>query len=163
MLVVLVGHGYLRGVADTRTPLVVTIVSNVVNVVLEVVLVYGFDLGVAGSAWGTVVAQLLAAGWFLVALGRQLAAAAAPRTPVAAALRRRLVAAPRLFVATAALLATHALATSIAARVDAATLGGPQITMQVHFFIAPVLDSLAIPGQVLVGTSLGAGDVREAR
>lgn len=163
MLVVLVGHGYLRGVADTRTPLVVTLVSNVVNVVLEVVLVYGLDLGVAGSAWGTVVAQLLAAAWFLVALGRQLAKARAPRAPVAAEIRRLLVAGRHLFVRTAALLATHALATSIAARVDPATLGGHQITMQVHFFIALVLDSLAIPGQVLVGTSIGAGDLREAR
>lgn len=163
MLVVLVGHGYLRGVADTRTPLVVTVVSNVVNIVLEVLLVYGLDLGVAGSAWGTVVAQLVAAGWFLVALGRRLAAADAMRMPVADEIRRLLVAGRHLFVRTAALLATHALATSVAARVDPATLGGHQITMQVHFFIALVLDSLAIPGQVLVGTSLGAGDLREAR
>lgn len=163
MLVVLVGHGYLRGVSDTRTPLVVTIVSNVVNIVLEVVLVYGLDLGVAGSAWGTVVAQVVAAAWFLVVLGRRLAVLDAGRMPVAAEIRRLLVAGRHLFMRTAALLATHALATSVAARVDPATLGGHQITMQVHFFIALVLDSLAIPGQVLVGTSIGAGDTVEAR
>ncbi len=67
------GNGYLRGVSDTRTPLLVVVAANVVNLVLEVVLVYGFDLGVAGSAWGTVVAQLLAAAWFLLLVGRRVA------------------------------------------------------------------------------------------
>nr|MDQ3756804.1 MATE family efflux transporter [Actinomycetota bacterium] len=61
VLVALVGHGYLRGVADTRTPLLISLAANGANLVLEVVLVYGFDLGVAGSAWGTVVAQAGAA------------------------------------------------------------------------------------------------------
>ena len=65
MLIALVGQGYLRGLSDTVTPFRVVIVANVLNVVLEVVLVYGFHLGVAGSAWGTVVAQWLAAAWFV--------------------------------------------------------------------------------------------------
>ncbi len=46
------GNGYLRGVSDTRTPLLVVVAANVVNLVLEVVLVYGFDLGVAGVGVG---------------------------------------------------------------------------------------------------------------
>jgi len=51
------GQGFLRGVSDLRTPLVIIIVGNVVNLILELVLVYGFDLGIEASAWGTVVAQ----------------------------------------------------------------------------------------------------------
>ncbi|MGH3071433.1 MAG: MATE family efflux transporter, partial [Gaiellaceae bacterium] len=51
------GQGYLRGVADLRTPLVIVIAANVVNAVLEVLFVYGFGWGLAGSAWGTVIAQ----------------------------------------------------------------------------------------------------------
>ena len=39
------GQGYLRGIADLRTPLVIVIAGNVVNVVLEVLFVYGFDWG----------------------------------------------------------------------------------------------------------------------
>ena len=46
------GQGYLRGVADLRTPLVIVIVANAVNLVLEVLFVYGFDWGIEGSAWG---------------------------------------------------------------------------------------------------------------
>ncbi len=163
VLVALVGNGYLRGVANTRAPLVVVVAANVLNVVLELVLVYGFDLGVAGSAWGTVVAQLLAAVWFLVLIGRQVTGEGVGAAPVGEEIVRLLVAGRHLLVRTAALLVTLALATSAAARVGEATLAGHQIAIQVHTFLALVLDSLAIPGQVLVATSLGAGDVDEAR
>jgi putative MATE family efflux protein len=163
VLVALVGSGYLRGVSDTRTPLRVVVVANVVNLVLEVVLVYGFDLGVAGSAWGTVVAQLLAAVWFLVLVGRRVAAEDVAVSPVREEIVRLLVAGRHLLLRTAALLGTLALATSTAARVGAATLAGHQIALQVHTFLALVLDSLAIPGQILVATALGAGNVHEAR
>ena len=45
VLIALVGNGVLRGVADLRTPLVIVVVANVANLVLEVVAVYGLDLG----------------------------------------------------------------------------------------------------------------------
>lgn len=163
VLVALVGNGYLRGVADTRTPLTVVVVANVVNLVLELVLVYGFHLGVAGSAWGTVVAQLLAAAWFLVLLGRRMAAGEASLAPQRAEMARLLLAGRHLFVRTAALLATLAAATSVAARVGPVALAGHQIALQVHTFLSLVLDALAIPGQILVGTLLGGGRPGEAR
>src|SRR5438105_7336332 len=72
LLVALVGNGYLRGVQDTRTPLVVVAVANVVNVVAEVVFVYGLHLGVAGSAWGTVIAEAVAAAWFAAVMVRHV-------------------------------------------------------------------------------------------
>ena len=67
------GQGYLRGMGDLRTPLIILVAAHAVNVVLELLFVYGFDWGLAGSAWGTVIAQLgmgaafvavqLRAGW----------------------------------------------------------------------------------------------------
>jgi putative MATE family efflux protein len=162
-LLAVVGNGYLRGVSDTRTPLLVVVVANLVNVVLDVVLVYGLDLGLAGSAWGTVVAQLLAAAWFLVLVGRRVMVEGVGVAPVRAEIVRLLVAGRHLLLRTGALLATLALATSTAARVGEATLAGHQIAIQVHTLLALVLDSLAIPGQILVATALGARDVDEAR
>ena len=66
VLIALGGAGYLRGLQDTRTTLVIAVAANTVNLALEVLLVYGLDTGIAGSAWGTVVAQVLAAAAFLV-------------------------------------------------------------------------------------------------
>ena len=163
VLVALVGNGYLRARSDVRSPLKVAVVANVVNVVLELVFVYRLHWGVAGSAWGTVIAQLLAGIWFVVLMGRRIAASDAGLGLVPAELRRLLVAGRHLFVRTAALLATLAMATAVASRVSVPVLGGHQIAIQVHTFIGLALDAFAIPGQILVATRLGARDHVEAR
>ena len=56
-LIALAGQGYLRGVSNLRRPLEIVVVANVANLVLEVLFVYGFHWGVAGSAAGTAIAQ----------------------------------------------------------------------------------------------------------
>ena len=58
MLLVLASTGALRGLLDTRTPLVVAAAGAVVNAVLNVVLVYGVGMGIAGSGLGTALTQL---------------------------------------------------------------------------------------------------------
>src|SRR5215510_3083914 len=58
MLVVLAGTGILRGLQDTRTPLAIAVAANLANIGLNLLFVYGFDLGISGSALGTTVAQL---------------------------------------------------------------------------------------------------------
>src|SRR5205807_3105237 len=131
--------------------------------VLEVVFVYGFDWGIAGSAWGTVVAQLLAAAWFLGIIGRLVAGAGSALRPVVAEMRHLLGVGGHIIVRTGALLAALALATSIAARVGPATLGAHQIGYQMFIFLALVTDAIAVAVQALVGTQLGAGDVAGAR
>jgi putative MATE family efflux protein len=157
VLVTLLGHGWFRGLSDTRTPLRVVLVANVLNIVLEVVLVYGFHRGVAGSAWGTVAAQYVAAAWFL------LMGVARFGRPVARELRRLATIGRHLFVRTLALVGVLVLSTSVAARIDAPTLGGHQIALQLFTFLALVVDALAIAAQAMVGTSLGAGQALGAR
>jgi putative MATE family efflux protein len=163
ILVALVGNGYLRGLSDTRTPFKVVLVANLVNVMLEVLFVYVFDLGVAGSAWGTVIAQVLSAGWFAVLIARRIGGTGAALSPVPREMRRLVVIGRHLFVRTGALLATLALATSVAARVDTPTLGAHQIALQVWLFVTLAFDGLAIPAQALTGTFLGAEEVGDAR
>ena len=68
-----------------------------------------------------------------------------------------------LFVRTAALMGTFALALNAASRTGDAVLGGHQIGMQVFFFVALATDSLAIAAQAIVGTALGHGDRVEVR
>lgn len=162
VLVALAAQGYLRGLSDTRSPLIVVLVANVLNVVLEVVLVYGFDLGVAGSAWGTLVAQLLAAAWFLRSCAKRISATGAGLGPVGAELRRLLAVGRHVLVRTGALLATLTLATATAARVGATTLAAHQIASQVFVLLALVVDALAIAAQAIIGTELGAAGDEEA-
>src|SRR6185437_7340569 len=63
-------QGYLRGVSDLRSPLLVVVAGNLANIVLEVVFVYVFHWGIAGSAAGTAIAQAGMAAAFVVELLR---------------------------------------------------------------------------------------------
>jgi putative MATE family efflux protein len=66
MLLVLAATGVLRGLQDTRTPLYVAGSGAAGNVVLNVILVHGLGLGIAGSAIGTVIAQIAMATAFII-------------------------------------------------------------------------------------------------
>lgn len=163
LLVVFAGQGHLRGLSDTRAPLRIVVASNIANIILEVVLVYGFDWGLAGSAWGTVIAQLFGAAWFVLLSSRRIVACESRLRPDWSEMRPLLMSGRHLLVRTAALLATFVIATATVGRIDAATLGAHQITMQVFVFLALSVDALAIAAQALVGTRLGAGDILDAR
>jgi putative MATE family efflux protein len=154
MLVALAGEGYLRGVSDLRTPLVILVVANAVNVVLEVLFVYGFDWGLAGSAWGTVIAQAGMGAAFAVSM---LRAPADRRRPDLERMRPLVRTGGHLTLRSAALLGAFTLASALAARIGTPELGAHQVAFQLFLFIALVLDAVAIAGQILVAGALGAG------
>lgn len=80
MLVVLAATGVLRGLQDTRTPLYVAVGGFAANAGLNAGLVYGAGLGIAGSAWGTVIAQNGMAAVYLYVVVRGARRQAAPET-----------------------------------------------------------------------------------
>jgi putative MATE family efflux protein len=161
-LLMLTSMGVFRGWSDTRTPFAVVLASNGLNVILEVLFVYGFDWGVAGSAWGTVIAQWMAAAWFLGLISAAVRATGARLRPVLKEARQLLSIGRHIVVRTAALLAALALATAAAGRVGTAALGGHQIAQQSFVFLALITDALAVSAQAIIGTASGAGDRREA-
>ncbi len=148
-------EGYLRGVSDLRTPLVIFVVANAANVVLEVLFVYGFGWGIAGSAWGTALAQ---AGMGIAFAWRLLPAARGALAVDFALMRRLLELGRHIFVRTTALYAAFVMAGAVAARFGDASVAAHQVAFQLWGFLALVLDAVAIAGQVIVGRRLGAGD-----
>ena len=153
------GQGYLRGVADLKTPLVIVIAANVVNLVLEVLFVYGFGWGIEGSAWGTVIAQAGMGAAFIVVIVRASRGEVSPSRQL---MQRLLVIGRHIFVRTTAVLGSFLLAGAVVARFGDASLAAHQIVFQLWVFVAFVLDALAIAGQVIVGRGLGAGDTEKA-
>jgi putative MATE family efflux protein len=158
-LIALAGQGYLRGVSNLRTPLVIVVAANAANVVLELIFVYMFGWGLAGSAWGTVIAQAGMGAAFLVEL---LRAPAAERRPRARLMRPLSRVGGDIFVRTGALYASFLVASAVLARVGSASLGAHQVAFQLWTFLALVLDAVAIAGQVIVGRTLGAGRAGDA-
>ena len=158
-LVALAGQGYLRGVSNMRRPLEIVVIANVANAILEVLFVYGFHWGIAGSAAGTAIAQTGMGVAFGVELLRPRADS---KRPSLQAMRPMMRVGRQIFVRTAALYASFLVAASVCARMGDPQLAAHQIASQLFFFLALVLDSVAIAGQVIVGRMLGAGDPESA-
>ena len=154
-LVALAGQGYLRGVSNLRRPLEIVVVANVVNLVLEVLFVYGFGWGIAGSAAGTAIAQAGMGAAFIVELLRPHAPS---RRPSLREMRPLFRIGRQIFVRTTALYASFLVAAAVLARMGDAKIGAHQIAYQLFTFLALLLDAIAIAGQVIVGRMLGAAD-----
>ncbi|QIK67955.1 MATE family efflux transporter [Nocardioides sp. HDW12B] len=163
MLLLLAATGVLRGMADTRTPLVVAVAANLLNIVLNVVLVYGFDLGIGGSAAGTVIAQGAAGAYLAGAVLRAAAAQGATWHPDLPGVRRSARAGSPLLVRTLNLHACLLTMTWGAAALGTVATAAHQLAFTLWTFLAYALDALAIAAQTLTGTALGAGDLDRTR
>ncbi|WP_190082965.1 MATE family efflux transporter [Streptomyces longisporoflavus] len=163
MLVVLAATGVLRGLQDTKTPLYVAIGGFVANGLLNVGLVYGADLGIAGSAWGTVIAQCAMAAVYLFVVVRGARRHGASLRPDAAGIRACAQAGAPLLVRTLSLRAILMIATAVAARLGDADVAAHQIILSLWNLTAFALDAIAIAGQAIIGRYLGANDARGAR
>jgi putative MATE family efflux protein len=163
LLLALAGAGYLRGMQDTKTTLVIAVLANAANLLIELLFVYTLDLGIAGSAWGTVLAQYGAAIAYLVIVARAGRRADASLRPRPAGVRANATVGSRLVVRTASLIVALLTATAIASRISNDAVAAHQICMQVFLFLALSLDALAIAGQAMVGRFLGASSTHDAR
>ncbi|MYS79837.1 MULTISPECIES: MATE family efflux transporter [Streptomycetaceae] len=163
MLVVLAATGVLRGLQDTRTPLVVAVLGFSANLLLNVGFVYGLHWGIAGSAWGTVLAQTAMALVYLVTVVRGARRHGASLRPDAAGIRASASAGAPLFVRTVSLRAILVVATVAATHMGDTSIATHQVAWQVWTFLAFAMDALAIAAQAIVGRALGAGDASGAR
>ncbi|MBT2413483.1 MATE family efflux transporter [Streptomyces sp. ISL-12] len=163
MLVVLAATGVLRGLQDTRTPLYVAVGGFVANAALNAVLVYGAGLGIAGSAWGTVIAQCAMAAVYLVVVVRGARRRGAALRPDLAGIRASAQAGVPLLVRTLSLRAILMITTAVAARLGDADIAAHQIILSLWSLLAFALDAIAIAGQAIIGRYLGAGDGQGAR
>ncbi|MCJ1678700.1 MATE family efflux transporter [Streptomyces sp. APSN-46.1] len=163
MLMVLAATGVIRGLQDTRTPLYVAVGGFTLNGALNVALVYGAGLGIAGSAWGTVLAQCAMAAVYLLVVVRGARRHGASLRPDAAGIRACAQAGVPLLVRTLSLRAVLIIATAVAARLGDADIAAHQILLSLWSLLAFALDAIAIAGQAIIGRYLGAGDTDGAR
>lgn len=160
-LVTLAAQGVLRGASDYVTPLWVLFAANVLNLLVELVFVFVLDMGVAGSALSTVLAQVGAAIAFLVLLRARIVVAE-DRRPSRAGMAPLMSAGKHLVLRVGAMLAVFGGATAIAARIDEPTLAAHQIVMSLFLLLALVLDAFAVPAHTLVAAEQGKGAAGDA-
>ncbi len=159
-LVAVAVEGYLRGVARLKIPLVVLLGANALNVGLELLLIYGLRWGLAGSAWGTVIAQAASAAVFVAMLGRPVQGRVVIDWSAIAELA---TVGTQILLRTAGLYVAFLLAGALLARIGTDSLAAHQVVFQIWNFLALALDALAIAAQVMISHELGHGDARQAR
>jgi len=159
MLLVIAATGLLRGLQDTRTPLVVAIAGFALNAALNAVFIYGFGWGIAGSAAGTVIAQWAMAAVYIVMAVRAARSSGASLKPGFAGVAGALSSGGWLLIRTAALRASMIATVYAATTIGVTELATLQIALTIFSTVAFMLDALAIAGQAMIGHSLGASDV----
>lgn len=154
--------GWFIGMQNTRIPMLVSILQNIVNIVASLVLVYGLDMKVEGVALGTVIAQYagLVVAWLKVE-GR--------RWRVDSSLvegRRTRVEGPSMqktfldiFLRTLCLVAVNLYFTSVGARQGSTILAVNTLLMQLYLLFSYIMDGFAYAGEALGGRYWGAQDL----
>ena len=157
-LAMLAATGVLRGLQDTRTPLLVVGCMNLLNLGLNLLLVFGLGWGIAGSATGTVISQYLAATWMVAAVlrgarRRQVRWRWHPAGVLAAA-----GAGGWLILRTLGLQLALLTTTAVAARMGTTPLAAHQVLNSLWMLLVFAMDAVAIAAQAIVGRYLGAGE-----
>lgn len=163
MLLIFAGTGVLRGLQDTRTPLLVATAGFALNIVLNLWLVYGLDWSVAGSAAGTSVAQWAMAAIYLVMVQRNAARHGISLWPDWSGIRAMTRVGSWLMLRTLSLRIAILATVFVVTGQGAVNLAAHQLAMTIFSFLAFALDALAIAAQALIGKELGASNPVRAR
>ncbi|ACL41833.1 MATE efflux family protein [Pseudarthrobacter chlorophenolicus A6] len=163
MLLVFAGTGVLRGLQDTRTPLVVATAGFGLNIVLNLWLVYGLNWSVTGSAVGTSVAQWGMAAVYVLMVRRNALRHGVSLLPSWHGIRSMTRVGSWLMLRTLSLRAAILVTVLVVTGQGAINLAAHQLAMTIFSFLAFALDALAIAAQALIGKELGASNAAKAR
>jgi putative MATE family efflux protein len=156
LFMVQAGSMYLTGIGRTGMVLAITALNVFVNVVLELVLVFGAHLSVAGSALGTDIAEIVGALVMVWTLRyRNALTGLAART--VSFFREFFPAAAALAVRTFALVGVLSGSVFVASQSTPEVLDSFQVGQQIWLVFGLAFDAVAVPAQVLVGEWLAKG------
>jgi MATE family multidrug resistance protein len=164
VLISLAVFGILRGLQDMRTPLWVAVSINLLNIILDPLLIFGYGpfprLGILGAGLASVISQWLGALWATAVALRRLGL---PDRFRMGDIIKLFQIGRDLFVRTGLLTVFFIFTTRAATRIGADAGAAHQAIRQVWVFTALFLDAFAITGQSLIGFFIGPGRLAQAR
>ncbi len=152
--------GWFVGMQNSIIPMLVAIVQNVANIVVSLVLVYGFEMKIEGVALGTVLAQyvgLLVAVCLLVHnYGRLKCYLQTGMVMTKAALLKFFFLNKDIFLRTCCLILVHFFFIAAGAKIGDTELAVNTMLMQFFTLYSYVMDGFAFAGEAMVGWAIGA-------
>ena len=159
--------GWYIGMQNTRIPMFISIMQNVVNILASLMLVYGFGMKIEGVALGTVIAQyagfLTALGLLFRYYGRLRRYLMLKGTFVREAMSRFFHVNRDIFLRTLCLVAVNLYFTSAGARHGAVILSVNTVLMQLYLFFSYFMDGFAYAGEALGGKAYGGHNLTAFR
>ena len=164
VLLMMVVMGALRGKQQMQMTLYLAVGINVMNVLLDWPLIFGWGavpaLGVAGAGMASSISQRLGVFVGLIVVRRQFGFSTDLSWKDA---RKLLVVGRDIFIRTSALSLYFMLTTRIANQAGDAAGAAHQAIRQISFFSTLFLDAFAVTAQSLVGFYVGADDWKTAK
>lgn len=163
MLLIQAALGLVRGLQNTKITLLIAALGAAANIPLNWFLIFSLNLGIVGSAIGTVIAQWGMASCYLIIIIKGANRYEASLKPQLQGIRSSWSDAKWLFIRTASLRIVLLIAAAVAAKLGEVTLAAHQLVNSIFALSALALDSLAIAAQALTGKYLGAKNVPAVR
>ncbi|MDB2463141.1 MATE family efflux transporter [Algibacter sp.] len=152
--------GAFRGLQNTYYPMVVAIIGAALNVVLDIILVYGIEgfinpMHIQGAAYASVISQIVMAGFSAYFLLKKTEIPLKPSLPFNPEIKRFLFMILNLFIRTIALNVTLYYASSFATSYGAEYIAAYTIGINLWFLGAFIVDGYASAGNILSGKLYG--------
>ena len=156
--------GWYIGMQNTRTPMVISIVQNIINIAASITLVSVFGMKVEGVAIGTLVAQYAGFALALVMLcnryGRLMRYISVKAMRDTKAMMRFFTVNRDIFLRTVFLVVVNLFFTAAGAKQGAVILSVNTLLFQLFTLYSYVMDGFAYAGEAIGGKYYGAGNVR---
>lgn len=154
----------MRGVGDARTPMKIMIVSNVINMGLDPVFIFGLNLGVTGAAAASVFSQMLTfgIGMFLITTGRHIVKIDTRIKFDFSTMKTILVVGFPSGIGALIRNITSMVTIKIISGFGMAVLAGVEICLRLMGIVWMPLMGLSLAAGTLVGHNLGAGKPEQA-
>lgn len=154
--------GWFIGMQNSRFPMFIAIVQNLVNILVSLFLVYGLKMRVEGVALGTVIAQyaslFMAIGLVWRFYGRLWFRFSWRKVMARSAMERFFSVNKDIFFRTLCLVCVTTFFTSIGARQGDLILAVNTLIMQLFTLFSYVMDGFAYAAEALTGRFIGAGN-----
>ncbi|TKD65207.1 MATE family efflux transporter [Flavobacterium sp. ASW18X] len=157
--------GIFRGLQNTFYPMVIAIIGALVNIVLDVILVYGIEgyipaLYLEGAAYASLIAQAVMALLVFYLLRTKTSISLKLKLPFNTEIRKLIFMSLNLFVRAIALNAALILAVREATALGDQFIGAHTIAINLWLFSAFFIDGYAAAGNGMSGKLLGAKDYK---
>lgn len=159
--------GWFIGMQNARYPMIIAIVINVLNIIANIIFVYGLHMKLEGVAWGTLIAQYLGfiLGLLLFRKGFKPYLKYWEQTLFfdLRKLQAFFKVNADIIIRTLCLIFTFAFFTSQSAKINNTLLAVNTVLLQYLLFFSYLTDGFAYAAEALIGRFIGAGDKKNLK